>query len=275
MKKAALMACSDPLTLDRKGEVNALKSVLASFGLSVTESEYLYDQRLAGRGPKRGAELTSFFLDPDMAYIFDVSGGDLANTVLPYIDFPAIKDSRAAFFGYSDLTTILNALVKNGNTAVNFQARNLIYDHSREEQYYFNEQVLTGKFAPECLKATFLRGSELRGEVLGGNLRCLLKLAGTEYWPDFSGKILLLESYGGGVYRIATLLEQCRQLGLFDQVSGILLGTFTELEEKGQESTVYDLLKEITPASLPIAWTHYIGHYTDARAIALGQEIVL
>ena len=91
MKNAALTACSDPLTLDRKGEVNALKSVLASFGLSVTESEYLYDQRLAGRGPKRGAELTSFFLDPDMAYIFDVSGGDLANTCLLYTS-PSPRD---------------------------------------------------------------------------------------------------------------------------------------------------------------------------------------
>lgn len=35
----------------------------------------------------------------------------------------------------------------------------------------------------------------MQGIVVGGNIRCLLKLAGTEYWPDMNGKILLLESF--------------------------------------------------------------------------------
>ncbi len=33
------------------------------------------------------------------------------------------------------------------------------------------------------------------GIVVGGNIRCLLKLAGTPYWPDMREKILLLESF--------------------------------------------------------------------------------
>ena len=41
----------------------------------------------------------------------------------------------------------------------------------------------------------FLQGSKMQGIVVGGNIRCLLKLAGTEYWPDMNGKILLLESF--------------------------------------------------------------------------------
>lgn len=49
-----------------------------------------------------------------MAHIFDISGGDLANTVLGHLDLDQIKDSQAVFYGYSDLTTILTALAKNG-----------------------------------------------------------------------------------------------------------------------------------------------------------------
>ena len=37
----------------------------------------------------------------------------------------------------------------------------------------------------------------MEGIVVGGNIRCLLKLAGTPYWPDMREKILLLESFGG------------------------------------------------------------------------------
>ena len=32
----------------------------------------------------------------------------------------------------------------------------------------------------------------MEGIVVGGNIRCLLKLAGTPYWPDMREKILLL-----------------------------------------------------------------------------------
>ena len=55
----------------------------------------------------------------------------------------------------------------------------------------------------------------MKGEVVGGNIRCFLKLAGTEYLPSFDGKILLLESYSGDVAGQGTYLNQYKQLGVF------------------------------------------------------------
>lgn len=40
----------------------------------------------------------------------------------------------------------------------------------------------------------FLRGTRMEGTVLGGNIRCLLKLAGTQYWPDLPGNFCSLNA---------------------------------------------------------------------------------
>ena len=71
----------------------------------------------------------------------------------------------------------------------------------------------------------------MEGILLGGNLRCFLKLAGTPYFPDLDGKLLFLESLGGGPELIASLLAQLSQLGVFQKIAGLLLGTFTELSK--------------------------------------------
>ena len=115
----------------------------------------------------------------------------------------------------------------------------------------------------------------MSGIVVGGNIRCLLKLAGTEYWPDTEDKILLLESYSGNVPRIAAYLSQLKQMGVFEKVQGVLLGTFTEMDSEGYLPTVWELLREYVKEDLPVAVTKEIGHGTDSKAILIGEMLTL
>lgn len=273
MMKAALVGCSNPLKEAYLPVVDQLAKILEDRGLEVVVSEFLTDDTLIGRGEKRARELESFFLDPEMGHIFDISGGDLANTVLGHLDLDTIKDSQAVFYGYSDLTTILTALAKNGNQAVNFQLRNCLVNKDLLKSGYF-DRLLAGKEETKELEVAFVRGKEMAGPVYGGNLRCLLKLAGTPYWPDFTGSILLLEAYRGRPELVASLLEQCRETGIFDQISGVLLGTFSELNKMGKSNLPEEILLDLLPANVPIAKTEFIGHRPDAKAIRLGQECV-
>lgn len=272
--KAALVGCSNPLKDVYRPVVDRLVKILEDRGLEVEVSEYLTDDTLIGRGEKRARELESFFLDPEMGHIFDISGGDLANTVLGHLDLDQIKDSQAVFYGYSDLTTILTALAKNGNQAVNFQLRNCLVNKDLLKSGYF-DRLLAGKDQTkelDELEVAFVRGSEMAGPVYGGNLRCLLKLAGTPYWPDFTGSILLLEAYRGKPELVASLLEQCRETGIFNQISGVLLGTFSELDKLKESRLPEEILLDLLPANLAIDKTEFIGHRPDAKAIRLGQE---
>lgn len=273
-KKAALVGCSDPLPPQEKEDLQALSRVLARENVETVVSPALFAEGFPSPREKAAA-LNGFFRDLSVDFIFDVSGGDLANTVLPYLDFDAIRASKALYFGFSDLTTVINAIIaKTGRMAVNYQVRNLVYDDAAAQQAYFRESVLTGRFDASALEIRFLRGRRMEGKIFGGNIRCFLKLAGTPYWPDMTGGILLLESLGGGVYQMATALEQYSQLGVFDKINGILLGTFTRMEENDLTPTIEELVLQMTPESVPVARTRRVGHYPDARAIPLGLPMV-
>ena len=274
--KAAFVACSDPMLLYRQDDIERLKKLLEKEGLEVEISPFLFEHFENISEKDKADNLMEYFRDTEMKFIFDVSGGDIANSVLQHLDYDAIRESKAAFCGYSDLTTILNAIyAKTGRETINFQIRNLIYDHAQSAQEYFRNNILSEKMCKEDLEIRFLRGDTMRGKVLGGNIRCFLKLTGTPYWPDLNGAILLLEAYSGGVMKMTTYLHQLKQIGVFDRVNGILLGTFSEMEDKQLKPTMPELVQSIIPPTLPVAVTRYVGHGTDARAIVIGREYEL
>ena len=267
-KKIALCGCSDPRRKEEKGKLQELTDLLTGMDLEVVCGACIW----GGTAEEKAAELNGFFADPEMDFIFDITGGDMANEVLELLDYETVRNSHAVFAGYSDLTVVLNAiLARTGREAVNWQIRNLINDDAAEEQEYFQKKILTEELTPEDLQIRFVRGSHMRGVIAGGNIRCLLKLAGTPYFPDMTGKILLLESMSGGPARMKTSLIQLRQMGVFDQVAGVLLGTFTQMDREGLKPTVAEMLSELLPEDVSLAVTPYIGHGSNARAIVIGR----
>ena len=115
----------------------------------------------------------------------------------------------------------------------------------------------------------------MHGVVIGGNIRCFLKLAGTQYMPDLTDKNLLLESRSGKVAQMETFLCQLEQIGAFDKVAGILLGTFTQMEKEMCKPDIVTLVKRHVRDDMPIAVTKEIGHGTDSEAIRIGAEMQL
>lgn len=276
IRKVALTACSDPEPLSYQGKIERLVKLLKQEGLEVEVSPYLFGCFEEHPEQKKAQNLMRYFQEEEIEFIFDVSGGDIANSVLQELDYETICQSRAVFCGYSDLTTILNAIIaRTGRETMNYQIRNLLYDHADEAMIYFRERILKSLVDGSDLDCQFFRGSGMHGRVLGGNIRCLLKLAGTPFWPDMRGAILLLEAYGGGVMQMTTYLHQLKQMGVLEQISGILLGTFSTMEKEQWKLTMEELVRRIVPETLPIATTRYIGHGTDAKAIILGRELSL
>ncbi len=120
---------------------------------------------------------------------------------------------------------------------------------------------------------TFHQGSEINGIVVGGNIRCFLKLAGTPYFPDLQDKVLFLESFGGEAPQMITYFHQLKQMGAFDKISGLLLGTFTKFEENNHSDIVKLIQPIIHNSNLPIAKTNLVGHHSDSKCLIIGKEI--
>lgn len=276
--KVGIVCCSNGQKTTYVDKIKYLEQTLKDVGLQPVFSDYIYEKEdvFSGTALERAEALMNFYKDDEIKAIFDISGGDVANGILPYLDYEIIANSSKMLWGYSDLTTVINAIyAKTGKPSVLYQIRNMIYHHREQQVTDFQNTVMKNGSDLFQLTYKFIQQSSMQGVVVGGNIRCFLKLAGTEYMPDLEGKILLLESYSGTVAKMETYLCQLQQMGAFDKVAGIFLGTFTEMEEENCLPTVEMLVKKIVGDDLPIAVTREIGHGTDSKAIVIGQELCL
>ena len=276
--KVGISVCSDGQLIEWEKQNEELETILYEQGIEAVFAKHIYakEDSFSGMDKERAEDLMRFYQDDSIDAIYDISGGDIANGVLKYLDWNVIAGANKTFWGYSDLTTVINAIyTKTGKSSVLFQIKNLVYANGKLQRKRFAEFISKKNNALFDANYSFLQGERMEGIVVGGNIRCLLKLAGTEYWPNMDGKILFLEAYGGEVSRIAALFTQLEQMGVFKQVEGIILGTFTAYEKSGATQSVFDLLAGHIPETLPVAKTTEIGHGTDSKAIVIGCNMEL
>ncbi|MBY7008045.1 LD-carboxypeptidase [Clostridium botulinum] len=277
--KVGIIACSNGVDKSMELKMNELKRTLNFIGLNVIFSNTIYKKYSVfnGSGKERANELMKLFEDRSIKAIFDISGGDLANGILEYLDFYIIRKNSKLFFGYSDLSVVINALyAKNNIQMYLYQIRNLIGDNSEIQIKNFIETFMEDKKSLFDFKYEWIQGKSIEGIVVGGNIRCFLKLAGTEYIPKFKDKILLLESLSGDVAKMATYLTHYKQLGVFKEIKGIILGNFTEMENNQYSPSIIELVKDIvSDENMPIVKTSEIGHGPDSKCIIIGENIEL
>ena len=272
--KIALVVCSNGKNIEDKDRLEKLESILVEMGLVPVFTKYIYKDKF-GRGAKtqvRGEELMSFYKNKEIKAIFDISGGDIANEVLEYLDYDVIKRNYKPFFGYSDLTTVLNALRSQTNE-VNYLYQILNIIESEEIKTSFENTFMKNEQTLFDVKWRFLQGSSVEGEVIGGNIRCFLKLAGTRYFPEVKNKVLFIEGLGTSMEGLVTHLSQLKQIGVFDKISGLLIGTFTKIEKEISVEELFKLVQEYSPSSLAVAKTQEVGHAKNSKALKIGEKI--
>lgn len=272
--KIYLIACSNQLSLEYKPKFYKIVKILKDLNLDVTISSNIFkSDNLLSNGKVRADDLNSAFKNKEITHIFDVSGGDLCNEMLPYIDFEIIKNSKALYFGYSDLSVLLNSIYrKTSKKSFYYNIKTILTYNGLEN---FKNTFLTGSYDMFSLwNYKWLLGSNIRGTLLGGNIRCTLKLAGTEYIPNFkNGKenILFLESNSGDINKIRSFLAQYEMLGIFYNISGLILGEFTEINSKVQNKELEEICINICKKyNISLIKTCEIGHNPESKGIVIG-----
>lgn len=274
MKKVGIVACSDAQKEEYRKQNEELIRFLESNGSQPVMSSCIYEKNdsiFSGSPKEKANQLMRMFMDPDIEEIYDISGGDVANQILDDLDYERIARSKAVFWGYSDLTTVINAIyAMTGKASVLYQVKFMTsfgnFTELQRERFQNRDELFSPAF-------DFFQKSAMSGIVVGGNIRCFLKLAGTRYFPDLENKILLLEALGGEVPQMVTYLASLKQIGAFEKVNGIILGTFTTMEKNHCVPDIITLVKEYAHPETPIAVTKDIGHGDHAKAICIGKEV--
>lgn len=257
-----LLGCSNgrPTTSKAKDELRALVTFLEQFQLNVIVTETVFVNESTQEtlpASIRATTLLNYLLDDKVRAIFDLTGGDLANETLlalqPHIDKIHQLPCDKYYVGYSDNTVLLNALMPYLQIyPVNFLVTQVVRD--------------TTYFAAKSFEQFFMKGQSLfnRANYYGGNLRCLLKLAGTPYFPQEPIQALLIEGLGGDMNKIRTYLAQLALQGVFHSLEQLVVGEFTEIYQKGQQKQLEMLLQTYANTyHFNIDYTDKVGHQLE------------
>lgn len=248
-----LVACSSPVSEER---LRACIDVLQKQGYKVKYADNITVNKggyMAGEGDMRAMWLNRMFADPEVDAIFCVRGGDGSNRMIQGVDLDMVRANPKIFVGYSDITTLLNRFGKECGL-VTFHgpmvSSNMVdmYDEetraafedalNADEEYWYRE--------PKGLPLVVDQKGRgfARARLAGGNLELVGTSIGTPYEVDTDGKILFLEEVHGHIGNLDRTVHQLRDAGKLDQVEGILLGQFTDMEIDMPEYQPEDVVME-------------------------------
>lgn len=272
----------DDLTRIERG-VRYLESL--GYKVIVGKNVGIYHGYLAGTDEQRVEDLHAMFKNKDVKAIMCVRGGYGAPRLLDKIDYKLIARNPKIFVGYSDITALqLAFLAKAG--LLTFAGPMLAVDFFENVNRFTEEMfwaLITSskKFGkielPENEKLYTIVKGQARGRIVGGNLATLLALAGSKYLPKMDKKILLLEDTGETPYRIDRMLNQLKFMGILKEVSGVILGAFTDHQEADPEKKTLTLGEVISDyfekLKKPVVYNFSHGHIKSNITVPIAANI--
>lgn len=199
---------------------------------------------------ERVSDLHNAFKDPNIDAIICGLGGFNSNQILPYLDFDLIRKNPKPICGYSDITTLANAL--HHKTGLITYLGPLYTSFSSAQDYTLNsfKKVLINKepidiqdsetwsnpkwmnyykdtSEHENTGSYILNEGSGEAKVLGGNLITFVQLMGSEYMPDIRNTILVIEDDD----EITPAIFDSALIALslhpnFSEIKGLLFGRF-------------------------------------------------
>jgi muramoyltetrapeptide carboxypeptidase len=238
-----------------------------------------HDGYLAGSDAERAADFNRMARDPHIRGIIALRGGYGTMRILDSLDFAAIAADPKVVMGFSDLTAILNAVVRRSGVVAfhgPLAARESVFDETTRayfERACMSTEPMGTLRAPD---AVTIHGGRAEGRISGGNLSLVAALTGTPWSPAFRDALLVLEEVDEEPYRIDRMLTQLRLAGALQAAAGILFGACTHCEAKGASMTAAEvLLDRLSGIDRPAVSGVPVGHIPEQWVLPLGLRAVL
>ena len=274
-----LLTLSSPLKMEKLPlKLQQIESLGLKYKLGKTIAEY--DGYLAGTDEERLKDFHDFIKDPEVKAIFFVCGGYGLSRIVDKISYPLIDDMPKIIWGFSDVTSLHNAMSLYSNV-VSFHGPMLSgfqnpLDELSEKMFQQLFQPIEIQYTEAISPLRVINAGEVRAEITGGNVNRLATTLGTKFEVDFTNKIVLLEDIGETLESLDNFFNQLRLARKLEQAAGFMLGSFASLGEGQIEQDVYDLFESyIKPFNKPTLAGFKIGHTTPNIAIPLGVEAIL
>lgn len=263
-----------------KEDIDKAKGIFESWDLQVRYGKNLFEQQnqFSGTDEQRLEDLQEAIDDEHVKAIVCARGGYGTIRIIDKIDWSHFVDKPKWVLGYSDIT-ILHAKIHNlGFESIHSPMPVNMAKYSENDPILnqIREALFFGQLNYANLFHQLNRNGFGRAKIIGGNLAILHSLLGTKYDMDYQGKFLFIEDVGEQLYKIDRMLHSFKLAGKFDELEGMLVGGFTEIEDgkrpfgKSAEEIIYDITADY---NFPVAFGLPIGHLKNNHPLILGAEI--
>ena len=229
---------------------------------------------MAGDPKKRAEDINSMFSKKEIKAIICARGGYGSMRILEYIDYELIKENPKIIVGYSDVTSILSAILEKANllTFHGPMIKDLISLDPNYLRQFWN--MLKGEYEEEMrIKDAYpIVSGKAEGVLFGGNLSTISHLIGTPFFPSLKDIVLFLEDVNEPYYKIDRMITHLRLSGFFKNVKGLILGLFKGC---GKRDIIEKIILDVVSERIPIISGFPIGHSEKNLPIPIGIRVEL
>lgn len=275
-----VIAPSNYIEKDDLEYINASIALMEASGFKVKFGKYVFEDTLGyGTSPeKRAADINWAFKDDEVKAVMCVKGGEDSNTTLDYIDYEMIKKHPKIICGFSDNTSILNAIHEKTGI-VTYHGPTFKSLTSWETGYAYKQFIKTFAENTESLimgepedEYTTIQAGQATGELVGGNLSLFTKLVCGKYAVNLQDKILFLEELGfeAAPEMVNSNIYYLKQNGVFDRIAGLWIGNYEHPSKVSIEKIIKNAIGD--EYKFPIIKSDNFGHIDKKIIIPIGTK---
>lgn len=275
-----VIAPSNYIEKDDLEYINASIALMEASGFKVKFGKYVFEDTLGyGTSPeKRATDINWAFKDDEVKAIMCVKGGEDSNTTLDYIDYEMIKKHPKIICGFSDNTSILNAIHEKTGL-VTYHGPTFKSLTSWETGYAYKQFIKTFAENTESLimgepedEYTTIQAGQATGELVGGNLSLFTKLVCGKYAVNLQDKILFLEELGfeAAPEMVNSNIYYLKQNGVFDKIAGLWIGNYEHPSKVSIEKIIKNAIGD--EYKFPIIKSDNFGHIDKKIIIPIGTK---
>lgn len=267
-------------------EIEASVIQMKSWGFNVVIGKTVgaRDFTFGGTDQERLEDLQQMLDDPTIKAIMCARGGYGAIRIVDQLDFSTYKSSPKWIIGFSDITILHCHINSNYHVATihskmcnSFPSNWETAEPIQIDTIKAIEQALKGeKMTYQAVANPNNRIGEAKGELIGGNLRCIENLAGSKSEIETSGKILFLEDTGEALYSIDRMFFNLKRSGKLKKLKGLIIGGFKlKVEDAGDPfgKTLIDIvLEKVAEYNYPVCFDFPVGHQKANFALKCGVK---
>lgn len=255
-------------------------ALLEKAGFNVKLMPHVRDKHfyLAGRDKDRASDLMAAFSDTAVDAILCSRGGYGCMRMLPYLDFDVIRKNPKVFIGFSDVTTLHTAFYQEG--ALRGFYGPMLTSNLIHQAPYTLENLLA--VVTENAEIPFtvpnnddyhcITSGTVEAPMIGGNLSLLAALCGTKWHPQTDGHILFIEDWKEQHYSLDRQFQQLRLAGVFDNIKGLILADFSEIDPDPDASTLEILTRLTEDLGVPTGYGFSLGHGDVTATFPIGVK---